>query len=140
MDKIITDVSILHQVSCITTLEEIRRLDLYIRLKNAMPYAWIQGLGLAAIQIGVPLRYAWFKGNGFEGELINPMIMSKLGKAKVKEGCLSVPHQWFWVERAQMIEYVSDGKAYKCKGIKAQLIQHEVDHMNGILVSDIGVK
>jgi peptide deformylase len=135
-DKIITDVSILHQVSGVTTHEEIEKLDLKNRLIAALPYAWVPGLGLAAIQIGVPLQYAYYKGNGYEGELLNPMIMVKLGKALVKEGCLSIPGKWLMVERAQYIEYVSDGKTFKCKGIKAQLVQHEVDHMNGKLITD----
>ena len=136
LDKIVTDKDILHQVSEDTTWDRVKELDLKHRLKNAGRNGWTPGCGLAAIQIGIALRYAWFIFNGKEFELINPEIIFKHGTVRRPEGCLSVPNQWPIVKRAHAIEYISDGKKKRAKGVKAQIIQHEIDHMNGILNVD----
>jgi len=138
-DKILTikdELKKLREVSKKTTLEEIERLDLKNRLREANDTAWTKGCGLASIQIGIPLRYAWFTYDGKEYELINPEIIMGLGKIKYEEGCLSIPDKYTGVERYYEIEYFSNGKKKRAKGHKAHIIQHEIDHMNGILNID----
>jgi peptide deformylase len=134
VDPIITDRLILASHCSHTTRSEVDSLDLPNRLRLANANAWTPGVGLAAIQIGIPLRYAWFTIDGREYELINPLITAGFGKHTIKEGCLSIPNQWFEKERFYEIEYVSDGKNYKAKGWKARIVQHEIDHCNGILL------
>ena len=134
MDLIITDEKILRTVSRATTKEEVLELDLKNRIKASLPTAWTKGFGLAAIQINVPLRYAWFWYRGKEFELINPEIIKKKGDQTIyREGCLSIPQKFVNTTRAQRIEYLNNGKKEKAKGIRAAIIQHEIDHMNGFL-------
>lgn len=136
-DKIITDLDFLRNNSQSEASSDITIvLDVVSRMKKVLPTAWVPGFGLAAIQIGYPARMAWFKFNGSDNILINPKILSMLGKYAVIEGCLSIPGVWRKIERAYEIEYLNDGKKCKAKGTKAQIIQHEIDHMNGILILD----
>jgi peptide deformylase len=135
--EIITDKEILHQVSKKTTQEEVVELDLVRKLREANKTAWTKGAGLAAIQIGIPLRFAWYIHNGKERVLFNPVIIKKWGVDKQKEGCLSIPHVWVDVERAWTIEYLSNGKKKRISGFEARLIQHEIDHMDGKLITDL---
>jgi len=139
-DKIITDRDVLRQISKPTTWEEVRRLCLVSRLKRANGTAWTEGVGLAAIQIGIPLRFAWYIYKGREHNLINPEIILELGQYTLKEGCLSVPNQWLDITRAYEIEYINDGKKKHAKGWRAKIIQHEIGHMNGELYDEIGIK
>lgn len=141
-DKIITDEKILRQVSRPTTWEEVKKLDLIARLKKACPTAWTPGCGLAAIQIGVPVRFAWYVWQKKDYFLLNPEIRYRYGRASLKEGCLSVPHNWAIVTRSNIIEYwtVMEDTGLpvqkKAKGYQARIIQHEMDHMDGILNID----
>jgi peptide deformylase len=91
-----------------------------------------RGVGLAAPQVGIMQR--WFVTHW--GELfVNPEITETRGYQFGPEGCLSIPGKQFLVERS--IEVVVGGVNYK--GAKAQVIQHEIDHLDGILISDHGV-
>lgn len=138
IDEIITELDFLRQLSEETTRKEIEKLKLPSRLMAAASQAWTQGCGLAAIQIGIPLRYACFIFKGKFYELINPEIIFQTGLHLRKEGCLSVPRQWPQVERYSSIEYISEGKKHRAKDVKAHIIQHEIDHMNGVLNIDMG--
>lgn len=97
------------------------------------------GVGLAAPQIGQSLRlFVIDDGTGFEA-YINPVITEK-SKATVdlSEGCLSIPGIIGVVERHQSVtvEYINrwgKRKTKKAEGLLAQAIQHENDHINGIL-------
>ncbi len=136
-DKIVIDQIKLREVSCPTTLKEVNDLKLWERLRAANDYAWMTGCGLAAIQIGVPLRFSWFRWGEQEFMLLNPEIISRSGKNKaLKEGCLSIPNNWIKIRRYYKIKYMSDGMRKTAKGLKAQIIQHEIDHMDGILNID----
>ncbi len=135
-DFIITDESVLRKVSVDTTMDKANSLNLMNRLKEANKTAWTNGCGLSAIQIGVPLRFAWFVFGGKDHILLNPKILCKLGKVSAKEGCLSIPNEWTIVTRGDYIEYLSEGKKHKAKGQLARIIQHEIDHMDGILNKD----
>ena len=127
-EVIVTDRAMLHQVSKPTTQEEVKKLDLISRLRDANETAWTQGVGVAAIQIGVPLRFAWYIFMGKDRVLFNPKLLRTWGKETLKEGCLSIPNLWFAKERAYMIEYVSNGKKKRASGLEARIIQHEIDH------------
>ena len=136
-DKIITDLTVLHQISRPTTEAEVKELNLLERLQKASLFTWTASAGLASIQIGVPVRFSWYIYKDVEYTLINPEIVTMIGKFTHKEGCLSIPHKWFDVERAWDIEYMTGGKKKWAQGFRARLIQHEIDHMNGKLISDI---
>ena len=131
---IVTDVDDLTAISKDTTEEEVTRLGLVEKIKESYTKAWTKGCGLAAIQVGYPLRFAWFIFDGKEETLLNPKILTGIGKTTMEEGCLSVPNRWEQVERYVEIEYESHGKKKRAKGFKARIIQHEIDHMNGVLI------
>ena len=105
------------------------------------------GIGLAAIQIGVPKRIIVMDIGRDENKkepryFVNPVITKKnKDKAKYEEGCLSVPDQFAEIERpnACEVEYLDyDGKKnlLKADGLLATCIQHEMDHLEGILFID----
>lgn len=96
-------------------------------------------LGLACIQIGVPKNIILVKTkNGFT-PFINPMIIRRSLKTyTVKEACLSLDGERE-VKRCKEIKviYTTKDNKHKCEnfyGLTAQIIQHEIDHLNGILI------
>jgi len=134
---IVCDPKELHQVSRPTTMEEVRSMGLVAKLRKANKKAWTSGCGLAAIQIGIPVRFAWFIFKKKEFKLLNPEIIEKrIPVVHCGEGCLSIPNVRIDILRYNEIVYVSDGKTRKAKGLKAFIIQHEIDHMDGILITD----
>jgi peptide deformylase len=135
--EINTDKTILRQVSKKTTQAEVASLDLVRKLRDANKTAWTNGAGLAAIQIGIPLRFAWYIFQSKERVLFNPKILRAWGEDTQKEGCLSIPNKWIEVKRAYTIEFVSNGKKKRTSGFEARLIQHEIDHMDGKLITDL---
>ena len=105
------------------------------------------GIGLAAIQIGVPKRIIVMDISRDENKkepmyFVNPVIKKKnLEKSTYEEGCLSVPNQFAEIDRPSKceIEYLDyDGKEQllKAEGLLATCIQHEIDHLEGILFID----
>jgi peptide deformylase len=105
------------------------------------------GIGLAAVQIGVPKRVIVIDLDQKEGErnpraFINPKIIWASDEMAVfEEGCLSVPEIWDDVERPARIkaEYLDrDGKKQilEADGMLATCLQHEMDHLNGVLFID----
>ncbi|MDD5557622.1 MAG: peptide deformylase [bacterium] len=107
-----------------------------------------EGLGLAAPQVGVPLRLAVMdvrhEGSG-KIILVDPVII-RLGETiAMEEGCLSLPGITAPVERAVevTVEYGTLGgsrKTMRATGVTAQAVQHEIDHLDGILIPDrVGV-
>ena len=134
--KIVTDEKILRQISEPYDPVE-HNLELIIKdLKEAVKTAWSPGCGLAAIQIGLPIRVAWFVYEGVDEILINPEITYRKHKKCDIEGCLSIPNENTPVTRSKIIHYISNGEEKIAKGFKARIIQHEIDHMNGILNID----
>ncbi|MEZ5938616.1 MAG: peptide deformylase [Hyphomonadaceae bacterium] len=105
------------------------------------------GIGLAAIQIGVPLRII-VMDLAREGEepqpryFVNPEILEKVTETKpYEEGCLSVPDYFETVERPEKvrIRYLGyDGNTVEewAEGLYAVCIQHEMDHLEGVLFID----
>ena len=105
------------------------------------------GIGLAAIQIGVPIRIIVMDISRDENKkeprfFVNPVIKNKNKEmAKYEEGCLSVPDQFAEIERPNTceVEYLDyDGKkqVLKADGLLATCIQHEMDHLEGVLFID----
>jgi peptide deformylase len=98
--------------------------------------------GVAAPQIGVNLRVFSYNVNGEIGYLINPKITSLSGQKRlIDEGCLSVPGLWHKTpryEHATAIGQDLDGKQVEIKGsgLLAQALQHECDHLDGLLYLD----
>ncbi|MBI2450771.1 MAG: peptide deformylase [Parcubacteria group bacterium] len=114
--------------------------DLISDMKETMKKA--EGVGLAAPQIGINLRVAVMEVNQHSYVIINPEI-KKLSNEKIisEEGCLSVPDIWGLVERSKKI--IIKGQNEKGEfvkiygsGLLARVIQHELDHLNGILFID----
>ncbi len=105
------------------------------------------GIGLAAIQIGVPQRIIVMdlsKENEKKEPLyfVNPVIKNKNNKlATYEEGCLSVPGQFAEIERpsecdVEYLDYNGNKKSIHATGLLATCIQHEIDHCNGKLFID----
>lgn len=95
--------------------------------------------GVAATQIGVGLRAFSYNVNGEIGYVINPVIEEVLGEiVDVDEGCLSVPGLWFKTpryERARVRGIDLNGREVVLEGdgLMAQALQHETDHLDGML-------
>jgi peptide deformylase len=100
------------------------------------------GVGLAAPQIGVPLRVIVIELPEAEPiVLINPQILRKNGERCIEEGCLSIPGYVGQVARAVTVTAKGldpTGKEVRIKGTEllAQALEHETDHLNGILYTD----
>ncbi len=100
------------------------------------------GVGLAGPQVGILRRICVVCVDGKTMyELINPVIVSKSGKQKVIEGCLSIPNRHGYVERPKtVVVRASDrfGKEheYKAEGLTAVAFCHEIDHLDGNLFID----
>jgi peptide deformylase len=130
--------------------EPVKRIDADIRKLIDDLFATMYdapGIGLAAIQIGVPKRVITLdlskKEDNHEPQvLINPEIVWTSDETgKYEEGCLSIPEYYEEVERpaAVKVKYLDrDGKAreIEAKGLLATCLQHEIDHINGVLFID----
>lgn len=108
-----------------------------------------EGVGLAAPQIGVNLRVFVVGFKKLERVVINPEIIEikkdktakKKGKSEILEGCLSLPHYYGPLERESVvkIKYLDENGAEiteEFKDFNAQIILHEIDHLNGFLFVD----
>ena len=106
-----------------------------------------KGIGLAAIQIGVPKRIIVMDLSKEEEKkepryFVNPVIKNKnLNLSKYLEGCLSIPDQFAEVDRpstceVEYLDYNGNKKLLKTDGLLATCIQHEMDHLEGILFID----
>jgi peptide deformylase len=104
-----------------------------------------KGVGLAANQVGVPLRIVVVE-TGTEKQsrplvVINPMILKIEDIEAAEEGCLSVPGFYELVKRGKKAQVKGKdlsgkGMILECEGLMARAFQHEVDHLNGILFVD----
>jgi peptide deformylase len=117
--------------------EEVRKL-----VKDMFETMYLNnGVGLSANQIGVPKRIAVINPTGKKEDelvLINPEIVTRRGTEKMEEGCLSLPGINGEVKRAEEIEVTFldlNGKECRMKfaGLNARIVQHELDHLNGLL-------
>ena len=105
------------------------------------------GIGLAAIQIGVPKRIIVMDISKDEKKkepryFVNPVIKNKNSvKTTYEEGCLSVPNQFAEIDRpkeceVEYLDYDGQKKTLNAEGLLATCIQHEMDHLEGILFID----
>jgi len=105
------------------------------------------GIGLAAIQVGVPKRVIVLDIAQKDGPknpmfFINPEIIEKSKNNSIyEEGCLSVPGQFAEIERPdkcyiKYLDYNGNSQEIKAEGMLATCIQHEMDHLEGILFID----
>tara|TARA_X000000950_G_scaffold243468_1_gene298551 strand:- start:3 stop:527 length:525 start_codon:yes stop_codon:yes gene_type:complete len=105
------------------------------------------GIGLAGVQIGILKRLIVIDISKDEEKksplfLINPVIISKSNNTSVyEEGCLSLPGYFAEIERPaecqiEYVDYNGKKKDMKASGLLATCIQHEIDHLNGILFID----
>mgnify|MGYP001207407620 FL=1 len=106
-----------------------------------------KGIGLAAIQVGVPKRIIVMDIGNRDKEkepmyFVNPIIKNKNSEHSIyEEGCLSVPNQFAEVNRpssceVEYLDYNGNKKILKASGLLATCIQHEMDHLEGILFID----
>ena len=101
-------------------------------------------VGIAAPQIGEPVRVAVVDCSGHpkapdaHGELIlvNPVIVEASGSEVGREGCLSIPAFTANVRRATHITVEAEGLRFDSSGFEARAIQHEIDHLDGLLFLD----
>ena len=103
------------------------------------------GIGLAAPQVGANLKLAVVHLEEFGLKtfaLLNPLIVSRsIKKSIMQEGCLSIPGFFGQVKRPSRVEveaYSETGKPVliKGEGLLAKVLQHEIDHVNGVLIAD----
>jgi peptide deformylase len=117
--------------------DEVRRLidDLFETMYAA------KGVGLAANQIGVTRRVAVVDAEGQKYALVNPVILEAEGSDSAEEGCLSIPEYFGEVTRPArvLVEAVDREGApirLEADALLARAIQHEIDHLDGILFID----
>jgi peptide deformylase len=117
--------------------DEVRRFidDLFETMHAA------RGVGLAANQVGVARRVAVVEADGERLALVNPRIVAASGRETGEEGCLSIPDLFGDVTRPDqvMLEALDrDGNPYhrELTGLAARAVQHEIDHLDGILFID----
>ena len=100
-----------------------------------------KGVGLAANQVGVASRIAVVGVQDERFVMVNPVIVSAEGRDRAEEGCLSIPEAYGEVTRPDRIVLEAidrSGEPYRreASGLLARAIQHEVDHLDGILFID----
>ena len=108
---------------------------------ETMPYE--NGVGLAANQVGVLQKVAVIQTPEMEEPLvlINPEVVERNGEREVDEGCLSIPGYRGELIRSETVKVRAldrNGKRYtvKAEGLLAQALEHETDHLNGVLYID----
>jgi len=146
LKKILTEPNaILRQKSLLVEKvdEELQKLmDDMVETMYAAP-----GIGLAAVQVGVPKRVIVMDISKKDGEknpmfFVNPEIIEKSNtNCTYEEGCLSVPDQFAEIDRpnkclVKYLDYYGEKKEIKAEGMLATCIQHEIDHLEGILFID----
>jgi peptide deformylase len=96
-----------------------------------------EGIGLAANQIGVPLRAALVgQGDGTFLEVVNPTVLEKSERVSLREGCLSVPDEWEQCPRFRKVKVRYQDRhggwhEQEAEGQLAHVFQHEIDHLDG---------
>jgi peptide deformylase len=126
-----------HSVPVKTVDDDVRRLvaDMFETMDAA------KGVGLAANQVGVARRVAVVDAEGDRFAMIDPVILESEGRATAEEGCLSIPDIYGDVTRPERVVLEAldeNGVPYRKEvtGLAARAIQHEIDHLDGILFLD----
>lgn len=126
--------------------DEVTNVDgALVQLTKEMAKAMYEapGLGIAAPQVGVRKRLFVYDMNDGQGALtiVNPVIVESSGEWSYDEGCLSVPGLSWEIVRPRVIHltgYDLDGKevSVEATDLLGRLYQHELDHLNGVLLLD----
>lgn len=127
----------------------VKRVDAELRSTIAQMFDLMyeaRGIGLAANQVGLPLRLfvmnlSGEKGAGEELVFINPMVSRATGTDEAEEGCLSLPGIYGPVLRPAEVmfsAYMLNGEKFeqKVEGLFGRCVQHETDHLNGVMFID----
>ncbi len=127
----------------------VRRVDASLRATIRQMFELMyeaNGIGLAANQVDLPLRFficnlAAAPGEGEELVFLNPVLSRPKGQSEREEGCLSLPGLYAPVKRPESIQleaYSMEGEPIKAEldGLIARVIQHETDHLDGVLFTD----
>ena len=134
---IITDEKTLRIKSNLFDGTRLELSDLVTTLEIELENCGFPGVGLAAIQIGVPIQVGIIRTEKLYLDLINTTIVGGAGMKKMKEGCLSFPNQFIDVWRMKEIRLLNNGyEEYELSGFEAQAVQHEIDHFNGLTMFD----
>lgn len=129
--------------------KEVDRIDREVRklIRDMVETMYnVNGIGLAACQVGIPQRMIVVDVSPIDPEqsffaMINPEIISEEGEIEHEEGCLSVPDCLEKIKRKEKIHVVGislEGKEMEVsgEGVLAFALQHEIDHLNGVLILD----
>jgi peptide deformylase len=132
------------------TSKLVKKVDADLRRMVAEMFALMyenRGIGLAANQVDMPYRLFVLNLEGKpeakedEHVFINPVITQRQGMAEAEEGCLSFPKIWAPVRRAEKITVTAynlagDQLRYELEGLYARVVQHETDHLDGVVFVD----
>ena len=131
------DLETLRQVSELFSGTDEELEALFECLEFELRTSSFQGVGLSAIQINIPLRVCIIRGSK-KLNLHNAKIISRQQRYTYKfEGCLSLPGVTEATTRYNLIEVQNgDGETFKVSGFDALVIQHEIEHWDGILFTD----
>lgn len=142
--KILTDPNPVLRQKC----AEVKRINAGVlrvleNMRDTMYFA--EGIGLAAPQIGVSKRIIVVDPGDNYLEIINPVIVSREGEQNRSEGCLSVPGKVGWCNRAQKVRVtglnaLGEAVDLEAEGLLALVLQHEIDHLDGILFPDKAIR
>ncbi|MFG1946524.1 peptide deformylase [Nonomuraea sp. NPDC048826] len=118
--------------------KELRRL---VKSMTATLRAGAGRAGLAAPQVGVPLRVLVYAYEGASGHLVNPRLELSERRITADEACLSAPGVWWPLERAFMVtargrDMFGKPVTVRALNVLARVLQHEADHLDGVLFSD----
>lgn len=134
---------LLRQKSRELSVEEINSPKIQELIDDMIETMWaVDGIGLAAIQVGQPLRLAIVTQEKDAIVIVNPVVKSTSFKKEVLgQGCLSVPGYSGEVKRPvalhlDALDRHGNPLSFKAQGLISHIIQHEVDHLNGILFFD----
>lgn len=100
-----------------------------------------KGMGIAAIQVGIPKRVICIHVPGFSEVMFNPVILRKKNSCEFLEGCLSFPGINLRITRPEKITVKWLDKNAKMRyadleGLPARVVQHEIDHLSGIVFTE----
>ena len=139
--KVLKDGDPLLRVKSVPTLINQEVKDLVDNMKETMINE--NGIGLAAPQVGVNLRVIVVRLNeGTIQEIINPTITwYSESRVPFEEGCLSIPEQFTNVIRPvkigiKFMDISGKYRKWKLKGMESRVVQHEIDHLDGVLMTD----
>lgn len=122
-------------------IEEMGEADLSTIEKMLDTMLANDGIGLAAPQMGVGKRIIVVRNNEEIIKLINPLILKQEGEEEAQEGCLSLPNIYVGVKRAARVSVKGKNERWEdviidAEGLAARVFQHEIDHLNGVLIID----